>query len=92
MWIDKETYQTVEQFAEGDKPSVKSAEYQLLKFGLTDYATAQLRLEQARQANEKTPTPFNMYSVGDVGRILTDIHKKRKELPKIPGQEDGHRF
>jgi len=90
--VDRVLYQTVEQFAECVKLSVKSTGHQLLKFALIHYAIAQLWLEQARQANEKKPTPAKVYSLGYVGRILNDIHKKRKELPRIPGQENGHPF
>ena len=53
IWVDKETYQTVELFAKCNKLSVKSAGYQLLKFGLTYYATEQLRLELARKRTRK---------------------------------------
>jgi hypothetical protein len=46
----------------------------------------------ARQANGKTPTHGKLYSLADIGRIMADICKKRKELPQIPGLEDSHPF
>jgi hypothetical protein len=61
------------QFAKWRKLSGKIAGYQLLKFGLTYYAIAQLRLEQARQANEKTVTSAKVHSLAEVGIILADI-------------------
>ena len=56
VWIEHELYDTVRLFADWNKLSMKSAVHQLLKCGLTYYTIAQLRLEQARQANEKMST------------------------------------
>ena len=61
VWIEHEMYDSVRMFADWNKLSMKSAAHQLLNFGLTYYAIAQLRLEQARQANEKTPTPTKLF-------------------------------
>ena len=92
LWVDHKTFDSVRLFADWNKLSLKSAAHQFLNFGLTYYAIAQLRLEQARQANEKMPTPTKLFSPGEITNALSSIYKKRKELPKIPGQEDRHPF
>ena len=87
VWIDKPLFDMVRLFADWNKISLKSAVHQLLTFGLNYYAIAQLRLEQARQANEKPPEPTKLYSLDAISNYLTRIYQKRKVLPKIPGQE-----
>jgi len=90
VYIDKPLFDMVHLFADWNRISLKSAVHQLLTFGLNYYAITQLRLEQARQANEKPPEPTKLYSLDAISNYLTRIYKKRKELPKIPGQEDRH--
>lgn len=86
-YIEQQLFNTVCLFANWNKLSIKMAVHQLLIFGLNYYAIAQLRLEQARQANEKPPEPRKLYSLDAISSYLTRIYDKRKELPKIPGQE-----
>jgi hypothetical protein len=87
VYLERDLYNMVHLFGHWNNVSDKKAAHILITYGLQYYAVAILRAEKARQSGQKPQKHEPLYSFEAISNFISQIKKRDKAFPSIPGQD-----